>query len=67
MKLRESITDRDNGNTAVTVPAGISVYPNNVFYFVWANLSLIGLCIFWTLVLIKLDKAGKIKIKTNKL
>lgn len=63
MKLRESITDRDNGNTAVTVPTGISIYPNNISYFIWGSLALIGTCVFWTFIIIILDKQGKIKIK----
>ena len=50
MKLRESLTYNDSSNgTTVTVPMGISVYPNNVLYFWWATLSIIGMCVFWTL------------------
>ena len=46
MKLRESLTDRDNGNTEVTHPTGISIYPNNVLYFWWGMASIIGICVF---------------------
>ena len=54
MKLRESLTDRDgSGGTAVILPEGITVYPNNVMYFWWGWVSCIGLCVFWTLFGIK--------------
>ncbi|MCL1918353.1 MAG: hypothetical protein FWG14_08575 [Peptococcaceae bacterium] len=49
MKLRESLTDRSNGDTAVICPDGISIYPNNVLYFWWALLSLVGAAAFWSL------------------
>jgi len=50
MKLRESLTDRaSEGGTEVTLPQGISVYPNNVMYFWWGLLSCVALCVFWTL------------------
>lgn len=44
MKLRESLIDEGNG---VTHPLGISIYPNNVFYFWWAMISLIATCGLW--------------------
>lgn len=46
MKLRESLVDTGE-STSVTVPAGISVYPNNVVYFIWGWISLIAALIFW--------------------
>ena len=44
MKLRESLIDEGSG---VTHPIGISIYPNNVFYFWWAMISLIAACGLW--------------------
>ena len=57
MKLRESLTDNsgDNG-MRVTVPNGISVYPNNVAYFWWCLLSLLAACVFWGLFLVAVVK-----------
>ena len=48
MKLRESFTDNDTGDgTSVTVPGGISLYPNNVEYFWWGMISGIAMFVFW--------------------
>ena len=49
MKLRESLTDRSDGGTAVIVPDGITIYPDNVLYFWWGLLSCTALCVFWIL------------------
>jgi len=50
MKLRESLTDSDsNGSTTVIIPDGISIYPNNMIFFIWSTLSIIAMCVFWTL------------------
>lgn len=49
MKLRESLTDADDDGVNITVPDGISIYPNNVMYFWWAMLSFILACAFWCL------------------
>jgi len=50
MKLRESLTDRDdNGGTKVIFPQGLEIYPNNAAYFWLAALSCAALCLFWTL------------------
>ena len=32
MKLRESLTDVDQNGTTLTIPYGISIYPNNLLY-----------------------------------
>ena len=32
MKLRESLTDVDQNGTTLTIPYGISRYPNNLLY-----------------------------------
>jgi len=41
MKLRETILDQnEQGKTAVTMPEGISVFPNNKAFALWAVLSL---------------------------
>ena len=40
MKLRETLLDGGHGGeTEVTAPAGMSVYPNNAFYAWWGTLS----------------------------
>ena len=50
MKLRESLIDRDSsGETKVNLPEGLDIYPNNVLYFWWCTLSMIGLTVFWIL------------------
>jgi len=46
MKLRESLVDTGE-STSVTVPTGITVYPNNVLYFIWGWISLILASVFW--------------------
>ena len=46
MKLRESLVDTGE-STSVTVPEGITVYPNNVLYFIWGWLSFILALILW--------------------
>ena len=57
MKLRESLTD-DGGESGVnvTIPEGISIYPNNAAYFWWCIISLIAACAFWILCLIALEE-----------
>lgn len=52
MKLRETLTDETDSGVSVTVPNGISIYPNNVLYFWWGLLSFIVCCGFWIKVLI---------------
>jgi len=48
MKLRESLTDNDSSNgTTVTMPEGISLYPNNVLYFWWGIISGLGMFFSW--------------------
>jgi len=50
MKLRESLTDRSSSDgTKVVHPEGISIYPQNVLYFWWGLISMIALCLSWTL------------------
>ena len=49
MKLRESLTDADDDGVNITVPDGISIYPNNAMYFLWTMLSFILTCAFWCL------------------
>ena len=40
MKLRETLLDSgEKGSTVITVPNGITVYPNNTLYFWWGWLS----------------------------
>lgn len=47
MKLRESLTDSSEDGTVVTIPDGISIYPNNVAFFWWGLASVILACTFW--------------------
>lgn len=49
MKLRETLTDESEDGTEVTVPNGISIYPNNVVYFWWGAISLIACFVFWNI------------------
>lgn len=64
MKLRESLTDRNDGNTDVNHPEGISVYPRNTPYFWWCLISAAGLCAFWILFGIAVDT--KFPVRTKK-
>lgn len=41
MKLRETLVDQGEKSSSVTMPDGISVYPNNLLYFIWGWLGLI--------------------------
>lgn len=50
MKLRETLTDENESGVVVTIPDGISIYPNNILYFWWGILSLIFGLIFWVMV-----------------
>lgn len=47
IKLRESLTDEEKNGVSVTIPDGISVYPNNVLYFWWGLFSGIFCFGFW--------------------
>lgn len=49
MKLRETLTDEGESGIEVTIPDGISIYPNNVSYFWWSIISLVAMCIFGVL------------------
>ena len=52
MKLRESLTNgSDSNGTEVFVPSGISIYPYNAVYFWLGSLSIIGMCVFWIIIL----------------
>jgi hypothetical protein len=48
MKLRETILDQGQ-STSVTIPSGISIYPSNGFYAMWAWFSFILAVVFWIL------------------
>lgn len=43
MKVRESLTDDSKDGTELTIPAGISRYPNNLEYGLWMWISCIVL------------------------
>lgn len=52
MKLRETLTDEKDSGVSVTIPDGISIYPNNVLYFWWGLISsILCLCLWWTVLL----------------
>lgn len=42
MKLRETLLDNDESGTKVTIPNGISIYPDNRLYFWWIIVSIIA-------------------------
>ena len=49
MKLRETLTDENETGVVVTIPDGISIYPNNILYFWWGILSFIFSLLFWVM------------------
>lgn len=55
MKLRETLLDEGKG-VSVTVPSGITVYPNNGLVALWGCLSFLFACGFWIPVLVELDR-----------
>ena len=64
MKLRETLMDTGEKNDSVTVPEGLSRYPNNMMWgtLIWlAILSLFGLFIWGATVLDKNSKAGTVQ------
>ena len=67
MKLRESLTDNDStGATSVITPSGITIYPNNMMYFVWSMFSIIAATVFWILFIISLDlKFETVNVQKN--
>jgi hypothetical protein len=46
MKLRETLLDSGKDGDNVTLPNGISIYPNNLSYFWWSLVSLIMAVVF---------------------
>lgn len=50
MKLRETLTDEDDNGTSITIPHGISIYPNNVSYFWWGVLSSVVALVMWIML-----------------
>ena len=55
MKLRESLTDDTESGISVTIPEGISIYPNNASYLWWGLVSGIACCIYWCCVLVCIE------------
>lgn len=55
MKLRETLTDEEESGVSVTIPDGISIYPNNVLYFLWGLLSVIFCIGLWIKVIIEVS------------
>lgn len=56
MKLRETLTDTSENGTKVTVPDGISIYPNNLVYCLWSIFSGILAFVFWLFFFIYIDE-----------
>lgn len=54
MRLRKTLIDESGSKVSVRIPDGISIYPNNVFYFWWGLLSLIFGVGLWIKVLLDL-------------
>lgn len=52
MKLRETLTDESESGTSVTIPNGISIYPENIAYFWWGLLSCIFCMGLWPVALL---------------
>lgn len=50
MKLRETLIDSGE-ELKVTCPNGISIYPNNMIYFIWGVIAWIICCIGWLYLL----------------
>jgi hypothetical protein len=44
MKLRETLLDSGEKSVHVTLPSGVSVFPNNVAYAIWITISGLFLC-----------------------
>lgn len=55
MKLRETLTDSTDSGVSVTIPHGISTYPNNIMYFWWGLLSSIICLALWIMAYIAWD------------
>lgn len=53
MKVRESLTDEGENGTVLTIPPGISRYPNNLMYGILRFLSLFVFC--WGFVILVKD------------
>ncbi len=41
IKLRETLTHKASGGAAISVPEGISIYPNNMAFMIWGWFSLV--------------------------
>ena len=67
MKLRESLTDSDStGATSVITPSGITIYPNNMVYFLWSMFSSVAATVFWILFVISLGlKLETVTVQKN--
>jgi len=51
LKIRESLVDNHDGGITLTIPGGISRYPNNLLYGLWGLLSFFGIIgiVLWDL------------------
>lgn len=56
MKLRETLTDTSEDGTEVTVPEGISIYPNNLAYCLWSIFSGILAIVSWFFFYVYIDE-----------
>lgn len=53
MKLRETLLDNGEKGTKITVPEGITIFPNNILFALWGWLSFIFAIIFGFGVLVE--------------
>ena len=49
MKVRESLTDDGEKGTSLTIPAGISRYPDNLWLGIWRAISYIVLAVLFVI------------------
>jgi hypothetical protein len=54
IKLRETLIDKSAEGDDITVPMGISVFPNNLFYFIILNVSALLVVLMITKIIIYL-------------
>jgi hypothetical protein len=65
IKLRETLLDTGE-KTKVTVPKGLSVYPNNKLWAILMSTALCSLVIGLIIIIIEAEKKSKMKMATNK-
>lgn len=51
MKLRETLTDNDEGKTIVVYPSGLAFYPHNLLWGIFKTIVIISLIIHFILII----------------